>query len=70
MPKSRKRGGAKSHRKRVQARNSNVEANQNRFRNIFQQEMMKELEEQKKMMEETQTEIVEVEDTDSQKEGV
>ena len=70
MPKSRVRGGKKSHRKRVQRRNQNIEANQNRFKNIFQEEMMKELEEQKKMMEETQTEIVEVEDTDSQKEGV
>jgi hypothetical protein len=47
-----------------------LKPNQNRFKNIFQEEMMKELEEQKKQMEEMQTEIVEVEDTDTQKEGV
>jgi len=70
MPKSRVRGGRKAHRKRVKRRNQNIENQQNRFRNIFQKEMMKELEEQKKRMEETQTEIVEVEDTDTQKEGV
>jgi len=70
MPKSRVRGGRKAHRKRVKRRNQNIENQQNRFRNIFQEEMMKELEAEKKRMEETQTEIVEVEDTDTQKEGV
>ena len=70
MPKSRLRGGKKAHRKRVQRRNQNIENQQNRFRNIFQKEMMKELEAEKERMEAAQTEIVEVDDTDTQKEGV
>ena len=35
MPKSRKRGGEKAHRKRVQKRNSNLKNQQNRIKNCF-----------------------------------
>ena len=62
MPKSRKRGGAKAHRKRVQKRNIAVKSDMNRLRNAFQKEMAEEL----KKMEEQKTEIVEVEDNDSE----
>ena len=62
MPNSRKRGGAKAHRKRVQKRNIEVKSDMNRLRNAFQKEMAEEL----KKMEEQKTEIVEVEDTDSE----
>jgi len=62
MPKSRKRGGAKAHRKRVQKRNERLKSDMNRLRNIFQKEMAEEI----KRMEEQKTEIVEVEDTDTE----
>ncbi len=62
MPKSRKRGGAKAHRKRVQKRNQTLKSDMNRLRNAFQKEMAEEL----KKMEEQKTEIVEVEDNDSE----
>ena len=45
MPKSRKRGGEKAHRKRVQKRNSNLKNQQNRIQKLFQEEMMKRMEE-------------------------
>lgn len=62
MPKSRKRGGAKSHRKRVQKKNITVKSDMNRLRNAFQKEMAEEL----KKMQDQKTEIIEVEDTDSE----
>lgn len=62
MPNSRKRGGAKAHRKRVQKRNQTLKSDMNRLRNAFQKEMAEEL----KKMEEQKTEIVEVEDNDSE----
>lgn len=62
MPKSRLRGGKKAHRKRVKRRNENIQANQNKFRNIFQEELMKELEAEKQRIEELKTEVVEVSD--------
>jgi len=62
MPNSKKRGGAKSHRKRVQKRNQTLKSDMNRLRNAFQKEMAEEL----KKMEEQKTEIVEVEDNDSE----
>lgn len=60
MPNSRKRGGAKAHRKRVQKRNQTLKSDMNRLRNAFQKEMAEEL----KKMESQKTEIVEVEDND------
>ena len=62
MPNSRKRGGAKAHRKRVQKRNQKIKSEMNYLRNAFQKEMAEEL----KKMEEQKTEIVEVEDNDSE----
>jgi regulator of replication initiation timing len=62
MPNSRKRGGAKAHRKRVQKRNQTLKSDMNRLRNAFQKEMAEEL----KKMESQKTEIVEVEDNDSE----
>ncbi len=62
MANSRKRGGAKAHRKRVQKRNERLKSDMNRLRNIFQKEMAEEI----KRMEEQKTEIVEVEDTDTE----
>jgi hypothetical protein len=62
MPNSKKRGGAKAHKKRVQKRNTTIKSDMMRLRNAFQKEMAEEL----KKMEEQKTEIVEVEDTDSE----
>ena len=62
MANSRKRGGAKAHRKRVQKRNERLRSEKNRLRNTFQKEMAEEI----KRMEEQKTEIVEVEDTDTE----
>lgn len=70
MPKSKLRGGKKAHRKKVEGRNEKIKSIQNRFRNIFQEEFKKELELEKKRLEETKTEIVEVNKADTQKEGV
>ena len=62
MPKSKKRGGAKAHKKRVAKRNETLRSDMNRLRNTFQKEMAEEI----KRMEEQKTEIVEVEDTDTE----
>ena len=62
MPNSKKRGGAKAHKKRVQKRNGTINSDMNRLRNAFQKEMSEEM----KKMEEQKTEIVEVEDTDTE----
>ena len=62
MPNSKKRGGAKAHKKRVQKRNNTINSDMNRLRNAFQKEMSEEI----KKMEEQKTEIVEVEDTDTE----
>jgi len=62
MPNSKKRGGAKSHKKRVQKRNNTIKSDMDRLRNTFQKEMAEEL----KKMEDQKTEIVEVEDNDSE----
>jgi predicted transcriptional regulator YdeE len=45
MPKSRLRGGAKAHRKRVQKRNSNIKNQQKRIQKLWEEEMMKRMEE-------------------------
>lgn len=62
MPNNKKRGGAKAHKKRVQKRNNTINSDMNRLRNAFQKEMSEEI----KKMEEQKTEIVEVEDTDTE----
>jgi hypothetical protein len=45
MPKSRLRGGKKAHRKRVQKRNQNIKNQQSRIQKLWQEEMMKRMEE-------------------------
>lgn len=45
MPKSRKRGGEKTHRKRVQARNNKIQNQRTRIQKIWEEEMMKRIEE-------------------------
>lgn len=45
MPKSRLRGGKKAHRKRVQARNNKIQNQRNQMQKMWEQEMMKRLEE-------------------------
>jgi hypothetical protein len=45
MPKSRLRGSKKSHNKRVQKRNQNVVSQQNRIQKLWEQEIMKRMEE-------------------------
>jgi hypothetical protein len=62
MANSKKRGGAKAHRKRVAKRNETLRSDMNRLRNTFQKEMAEEI----KRMEEQKTEIVEVEDNDTE----
>jgi hypothetical protein len=47
MPKSRLRGGKKAHRKRVQKRNQNIQSQQNRIQKIWEEEMIKRMEELK-----------------------
>ena len=62
MANSKKRGGAKAHRKRVAKRNETLRSDMNRLRNAFQKEMAEEI----KRMEEQKTEVVEVEDNDTE----
>jgi len=45
MPKSRKRGGEKAHRKRVQARNNKIQNQRTRIQKLWEEEMMKRMEE-------------------------
>jgi len=47
MPKSRLRGGKKSHRKKVQKRNQNIQSQQNRIQKLWEEEMIKRMEELK-----------------------
>ena len=47
MPKSKLRGGVKAHRKRVQKRNSILQNQQKRIQKLWEEEMMKRLEELK-----------------------
>ena len=44
MPKSRLRGGKKSHRNRVQKRNQNIQSQQNRIQKLWEEEMIKRME--------------------------
>ncbi len=45
MPKSRKRGGEKAHRKRVQERNNKIQNQRNRMQKLWEEEMMKRMQE-------------------------
>jgi hypothetical protein len=45
MPKSRKRGGEKAHRKRVQTRNNKIQNQRNRIQKLWEEEMMKRMKE-------------------------
>lgn len=45
MPKSRKRGGEKTHRKRVQERNNKIQNQRNRMQKLWEEEMMKRMQE-------------------------
>ena len=45
MPKSRLRGGKKTHRKRVENRNQNMKTQQNRIQKLWEEEMMKRMKE-------------------------
>jgi len=59
MGKSKTRGGAKAHRKRVQARNGKIKSNQVQMEKMWRDEMMKQMEKLKEQSEESQEEIVE-----------
>ena len=48
MPKSRKRGGEKAHRKRVKARNNNIQNQKIQMQKMWEEEMAKKLEEMNK----------------------
>lgn len=50
MPKSKLRGGAKAHRKRVQARNNKIRGAQRKFQEEYNAEIMKQLEAYKQQM--------------------
>lgn len=49
MSKTKKRGGAKAHRKRVQSRNQKFHAEQKAFQKIMTEGMLKQIEELNKM---------------------
>tara|TARA_R110000803_G_scaffold48103_1_gene99992 strand:+ start:2577 stop:2825 length:249 start_codon:yes stop_codon:yes gene_type:complete len=53
MAKSKTRGGAKAHRKRVQSRNSHIKGVQTQMQRMFQEEMTKKMEELKENTEDT-----------------
>lgn len=58
MPKSRKRGGEKAHRKRVQARNQNIQNQRTHMQKMWEEEMMKKLEEMKAPSGETENQEI------------
>jgi hypothetical protein len=58
MPKSRKRGGEKAHRKRVQARNQNIQNQRTRMQKMWEDEMMKKLEEMRAPSGETENQEI------------
>jgi len=45
MPKSRKRGGEKAHRKRVQERNNKIQNQRTKMQKLWEEEMMKRMQE-------------------------
>jgi len=50
MPKSKTRGGATAHRKRVQARNAKIEGMKKKMQEQYMEEMTKRMEEYKKSL--------------------
>jgi len=50
MPKSKTRGGATAHRKRVQARNAKIKGMQRKMQEQYMEEMTKRMEEYKKSL--------------------
>jgi len=54
MGKSKTRGGAKAHRKRVQARNAKIKGSQRQMEKMWQDEMMKQMEKLKSQSEDLQ----------------
>ena len=57
MPKSKKRGGEKAHRKRVAKRKALMENNQRRISNLWNEEIMKEMEKLRAEQESQSTDI-------------
>ena len=57
MPKSRLRGGAKVHKKRVQKRNNTLTNQRSKMQQMFEEEMMKKMEELKSSGETQNSEI-------------
>lgn len=58
MGKSKKRGGAKAHRKRVQARNQNIKGAQRQMEKMWQDQMMKQMESLRELSGNTQEDMV------------
>ena len=52
MPQSKKRGGAKAHRKKVSSRNENIKRQETAMQKLFNEAMQKQIEELKKKAEE------------------
>jgi deoxyadenosine/deoxycytidine kinase len=50
MPKSKRRGGATAHRKRVQSRNAKIEGMKKKMQEQYMEEMTKRMEEYKKSL--------------------
>jgi len=55
MAKSKVRGGAKTHRKKVEARNQRIAGEKNMMQKLFEESMRKQIEELKRKEEEAQS---------------
>ncbi len=55
MAKSKVRGGAKAHRKKVEARNQRIAGEKNMMQKLFEESMRKQIEELKKREEDAQS---------------
>ena len=53
MPQSKKRGGAKAHRKKIESRNKQVKAQQSAMQKLFNEAIKAQIDELKKKQEET-----------------
>jgi hypothetical protein len=60
MGKTKKRGGAKAHRKRVQARNNMIKGVRNQMQKMWETEMMAQLEKMREQSQESQPVDIEV----------
>ena len=60
MGKTKKRGGAKAHRKRVQARNNRITGVRNQMQKMWEAEMMAQLEKLREQSQETQPVGIEI----------